>query len=85
MQVLRNFTDIKRSTFGVLAKVFGDCIFQSSKCQGTVTGSTCEAKYVAMNSATTKAIALNTMIEKMIGIAIIEQQLRVNQSQAHQN
>lgn len=59
--------ETKRSTTGVIVKLFGDVVYWTSRRQSTVAGSTCEAEYNAMNTATMELTAVNAMVLRATG------------------
>ena len=57
----------RKSTMGVIVKLFGDLVYWTSKRQGIIANSTCEAEYVALNQATLELIAMNSFIRRAVG------------------
>ncbi|XP_065213277.1 uncharacterized protein LOC135840583 [Planococcus citri] len=59
--------DTKKSTAGVLVRLNGDLVTWSSKRQGTVANSTCEAEYVAINSCLLESVGVNETVRRATG------------------
>jgi len=60
-------TDTKKSTTGFIIRLHGDIVAWSSKRQGNVSTSTCEAEYVALNAALQEAVATNATVKRATG------------------
>ena len=60
----------RKSTSGIIVKLFNDPVFWSSKRQGTVSNSTCEAEYIALNSGLIECIGVSATAQRAIGLSL---------------
>lgn len=63
---------IRKSTTGIVVKLFGDTVAWTSKWQNTIATSTCEAEYNALNTATCDAISLNKTVMRATGESLLQ-------------